>query len=145
MNANNVIAFPSGGRKQFGEEACFDAMLSEAIEGLRYRKATKQQREAKRRQLQESLNASVKAVLEGREELLIVAGGRLTVSFREAGCHLLVEVTDEGQVDLSWLYDGRVDPKFSGTVGLEEARDIVLHLVAVRLASLQVEAESSAG
>jgi hypothetical protein len=145
MNTNNIIAFPSNRGESRAEAACFDAMLHEAIEGLRYRRATRRQREERRRAQQEALNGQLSAVLSERSDLALREGACCIVSFLNAACHLKVEVTEEGQVDLSWIYDGRAEPKYSGTIGLEEARDIVLHLVAVRLASLHVEGEQSAG
>ncbi len=141
MMKDNVIAFPAAKPGGQAEAACFDAMLSEAIEGLRYRRATRHQREEKRLGQQYELNETIAGVLGQREDLAIFNGACLTIAFLAAGCQLSVEVNEEGQVDLSWLYESQAEPKYSGTVGLHEARDIVLHLVAVRLAAIHVDGE----
>lgn len=149
MQSDNVVEFK--GRQEIrqdhhkAESASFDAMLSEAIEGLRHRRAARKQREAQRQMKQDQLSDDVYEVLATRQDLQITAGPELLITFLQATCHLKAEVTEEGQVDLSWIYQGRAEPKYSGTVELDEAKDIVLHLVAVRLAAIHVEEEQAVG
>jgi flagellar hook-basal body complex protein FliE len=149
MQTNNVVEFK--GRQEVrqdhhkAESASFDAMLNEAIEGLRHRRAARKQREAERQAKQDALSDAVYAVLATRKDLQITAGPELLITFLQATCHLKALVSEDGQVDLSWIYEGRSEPKYSGTVELEEAKDIVLHLVAVRLAAIHVEEDQAVG
>jgi flagellar hook-basal body complex protein FliE len=149
MQTDNIVEFKGRAEQlqeeQKAESASFDAMLQEAIEGLRHRRAARRQREEKRQLKQDQLSDAVYAVLGARQDIQITAGPELLVTFLQATCHLKAEVTEEGQVDLSWIYEGRPEPKYSGTVELDEARDIVLHLVAVRLAAIHVEEEQAVG
>ena len=115
------------------------------IEGLRHRRAARKQREAERQAKQDALSDAVYAVLATRKDLQITAGPELLITFLQATCHLKALVSEDGQVDLSWIYEGRSEPKYSGTVELEEAKDIVLHLVAVRLAAIHVEEDQAVG
>ena len=142
MNASNVIQFKPRTQQDAANAVCFEAMLNEAIEGMRHRRASKRQREERRLERQLALNLSVEEVLRGRDELAVEVDGVLTISFQEASCQLLASLNGEGQVDLSWVYEGRSEPKYSGTVDLDEARDIILHLVAVRIAAIRVDSSS---